>query len=132
MTLALNSSGSAGPFSMTQDLSLTVGHESILKSIAPITTYTPAKPKQRSWKRTFRGKKLRLGRKVVFTVELLDYEIPPTLRESLWRKNRDNQELALHKIIPDALNEHSLSTFWSTLLHAEELQVACVPGYLNI
>lgn len=132
MTLALESSGLGQRFSIKQNLSLIVGHESILKSKTPITTYAPAKLKQRSWRRTFYGGDMPLKRKIVFVVELPDYAIPPTLRNSLWRKNRDNQEAALHEIIPDALNERSLSTFWSTLLHTEELRVACVLGHLNI
>jgi len=101
--------------------------------MAAVAPYTPAKQKQkqRSWKNTLRGERIPLGRRIVFTVELLPYEIPNTFREALWRKSLGEQEDAIHKVIPDGLDERSFSTFWGTLLHAEELQIACVPGRLS-
>lgn len=111
-----------------QDLSLTVGRQSILKPTAPVTPYAPVKPKKRSWQRTVRGERIPFGRNIEFTESLLEYEVPSTLREALWKKKRGEQEATLYGLIPDGLNEHSFSIFWSTLLHAEEMQVECVKG----
>jgi len=117
-----------------KDLLVTVGRQSVVESMAPVAPYTPAKQeqKQRSWKKTFRGERIPLGRRIVFTVELLPYETPNTFREALWRKSLGEQEDAIHQVIPDGLDERSFSTFWSNLLHAEELQVAWVPGRLSL
>ena len=128
MTLALESLSSAEPFSIVQDLTLIVAREAVVESMAPVTPYAPAKPERRGWKHTLRGEKISFRRKIVFTVKSLEYEVPGKLRKALWKKRRDDQENALHKIIPDALNGRSLPTFWSTLLHAEELQVEYVPA----
>lgn len=94
--------------------------------MAPVTPYAPSRPKQRSWNNTLSGKKLTFDRKIVFTVALPEYDVPPAIRKALWKKDQHDQEAALNDIIREPLNGPALSKFWSTLLHAEELQVECV------
>lgn len=111
---------------LDHQLSVTVSQQAVLDAAAAVRPFEPLRPKPRraKWKYGLHGERLEFRNNIVWTEELPEFEIPATIRDSILWKNLDEQEDAVAGILPEPTSNSAHATFWSSLLHVEELQVS--------